>query len=89
MSEEALQLQEAKFALDAALLEAGHRAGSAEGALASLEVECTSLRHKCATAGAGKAQSAADCAELRSRLHSAEEKVCCFFLVSLRIHETH
>ncbi len=75
LSEERLQLQEAKFGTDAALLDASHRAAAAEGALSSLEAECEALRQRCAAAAAERAQSAADCAELRSRLLSAEEKV--------------
>ena len=75
LSEELLQLREAKFGTDTALLEVRHRAAAAEGALSSLEAECAALRQRCAAAGAEKAQSAADCAELRSRLLSAEEKV--------------
>ncbi|CAK0779091.1 hypothetical protein CVIRNUC_004694 [Coccomyxa viridis] len=75
LSEERLQLQEAKFGTDAALLDASHRAAAAEGALSSLEAECEALRQRCAAAAAERAQSAADCAELRSRLLSAEEKL--------------
>ena len=79
MSEELLQLREAKFGVDASLLEATHRAASVEGTLSSLEVECEGLRQKCAAAAMERAQSTADCAELRARLQSAEEKVSCFF----------
>ena len=75
MAEELLQLREAKFGVDASLLETTHRAASLEGTLSSLEVECESLRQKCATAAMERAQSTADCAELRARLASAEEKV--------------
>ena len=77
LSEELLQLREAKFGVDAAALEASHRAAAAEGTLASLEVDCEGLRQRCAAAAADKAQSTADCAELRSRLALAEEKVRC------------
>ena len=77
LSEELLQLREAKFGVDAAALEAKHRAAAAEGTLVSLEVDNKGLRQRCAAAAADKAQSAADCAVLRSRLASAEEKVSC------------
>ena len=75
LSEELLQLREAKFGTEAALLDASHRAAAAEGALSSLEAEAEALRQRCASAAADRAQSAADSAELRSRLLSAEEKV--------------
>ena len=74
-AEELLQLREAKFGVDASLLETSHRAASLEGKLSSLDVECESLRQKCAAAAMDRAQSAADCTELRARLLSAEEKV--------------
>lgn len=75
MAEELLQLREAKFGVDASLLETSHRAASLEGMLSSLGTECESLRQKSAAAAMDRAQSAADCAELRARLLSAEEKV--------------
>ena len=75
MAEELLQLREAKFGADANLLETSHRAASLEGTLSSLGLECEGLRQKCATAAMERAQSTADCAELRARLLSAEEKV--------------
>ena len=75
LSEELLQLREAKFGTDAALLDASHRAAAAEGALSSLEAEAEALRQRCRAAAAERAQSAADCAELCSRLVSAKEKV--------------
>lgn len=81
MSEELLQLREAKFGVDASLLEVTHRAASVEGTLSSLEVECEGLRQKCAAAAMERAQSTADCAELRARLQSAEEKVSCFSIL--------
>ena len=75
MAEELLHLREAKFGVDASLLETSHRAASLEGTLSSLEAERESLRQKCAAAAMERAQSIADCAELRARLASAEEKV--------------
>ena len=75
LSEELLQLREAKFGTDAALLDASHQAAAAEGSLSSLEAEAEALRQRSAVAAAERAQSAADCTKLRSRLLSAEEKV--------------
>ena len=79
MAEELLQLREAKFGVDASLLETSHRAASLEGTLSNLVVECEGLRQKCGAAAMERSQSAAECAELRARLLSAEEKVAALY----------
>ena len=69
MAEELLQLREAKFGVDANLLETSHRAASLEGTLSSLEAGVRGPAAKmCGTAAVERAQSTADCAELRARL---------------------